>query len=89
MGYECQKINVFRHFLKPSLDFSDQTPGGKLFHIFGLAALKEPSLAKVVWHLADGMLPLVEDLREQLGVAIGSTSIRYCRADPILQQYTR
>ena len=80
MGYECPKRNVFRPFLKPSLDFTEQTPSGKLFHIFGPTALKEPSLAKLVRHLADGMLPLVKDLREQLWVAIGSTSIRYCES---------
>ena len=89
MGYECPKRNVFKHFLKPPLDFLDRTPAGILFHIFGPAALKNPSLAKLVLHLADGRLPLGEDLREQLWVAIGRTSIRYCGADPILQQCTR
>ena len=64
MWYECPKRNVFKHFLKPSLDFLDQTPCGILFHIFGPAALKNPLLAKLVLHLADGRLPLVEDLRE-------------------------
>ena len=76
MGYEWLKRKVFRHFLKLSLDFSDQTAGGKLFQIFGPTALKEPTLARLVWHLADGMLLLVEDLSKWLWVADGSKSLR-------------
>ena len=76
MGYAWPKRKVFRHFLKLSLDFSDQTAGGKLFQIFGPTTLNEPTLSRLVWHLADGMLPLVKDLSEWLWVADGSKSLR-------------
>ena len=45
------------------MDLLAWTVGGRLFQIFGPTALKEPTLAKLVLHLADGRLPLVEDLQ--------------------------
>ena len=64
MGYERLKRKVFKHFLKLSVDSLDRTTGGKLFQIFGPTTLKDPMLAKLVQHLANGMLLLVEDLSE-------------------------
>ena len=58
------------------MDLLAQTMGGRLFQIFGPTALKEPTLAKLVLHLADGRLPLVEDLKEQLWVVDRSKSAR-------------
>ena len=65
IGYDCPKRYVFRLFLKPSFDFSALTSHGKLFQTFGPAALKDPSFARLVLHLADCKLPLFEDLRER------------------------
>ena len=76
MGYERLKRKVFKHFLKLSVDSLDQTAGGRLFQILGPTTLQEPTLAKLVQHLASGMLPLVEDLSKRLWVADGSRSAR-------------
>ena len=89
VGYDCPKTYVFRLFLKLSLDFSGQTSGSILFQILGPAELKVPSFARLVLHLADCKLPLVEDLREQLWVALGRRSIRYCGDVPTLHWCTR
>ena len=53
-----------------------RTMGGRLFQIFGPTVLKEPTLAKLVLHLADGRLPLVEDLKARLWVIDGSKAAR-------------
>ena len=69
LGVSDPKRKVFKHFLKPSV-------GGRLFQIFDPTTLKEPTLAKLVLHLVDGRLALVEDLRERLWVVDGSKSAR-------------
>ena len=88
VGYDCPKRYVLRLFLKLSLDFSAWILGHILFQIFGPAQLNDPSFAGLVLHLAVCRLPLVEDLREQLWVAVGR-STRYSGAHPTLHQCTR
>ena len=63
VGYDCLKRYVLRLFLKLSLDFSAWILGSLLFQIFGPAELKDPPSARLVLHLADCRLPLVEDLK--------------------------
>ena len=84
VGYDYTKRCVLSLFLKMSLDFSAQILGGRLFQIFGPAELNDPSFGRLVLHLAGCRLPLVEDLTEQLWVAVGRRSTRYCGALPIL-----
>ena len=66
VGYDCPKRYVLRLFLKLSLDFLAQILGSMLFQICGPTELKDPSFTRLVLHLADCRLPLVEDLREQI-----------------------
>ena len=89
VGYDFPKRYVLRLFLKLSLDISAQILGSILFQIFGPTELNDPFFARLVLHLAVGRLPLVEDLRDQLWVAIGRRSTRYYGAFPTLYQCTR
>ena len=83
VGYDCTKRCVLSLFFKLSLDFSVQILGCRLFQIFGPAELNDPSFARLVLHLAGCRLPLVEDLREWLWLAVGRRPTRYCEALPI------